>query len=95
MFFSVKTSMQIGGKVYSPCICYPLPEILSLTVDKLVKEGKAYRYDKPVFFQNGKVIEKKEEEKIAPAKKVKKIKKEEDNIPDGISSPEEIADEGF
>lgn len=86
--------MKIGGKVYSPCICYPLPEILSLTVDKLVKEGKAYRYDKPVFFQNGKVIEKKEEN-TAPVKKVKKIKKEEDNVPDDIPSPEEIADEGF
>lgn len=93
MFFSVKTPMKIGGKAYSPCICYPLPEILSLTVDKLVKEGKAYRYDKPVFFQNGKVLEKKEEEKTAPAKKVKKIKKEEETIPEDIPSPEEVAEE--
>ena len=105
MFFSVKTSMKIGGKVYTPCICYPLPETLVPTVDKLVKEGKAYRYEERVFFQNGKVLVKnpavKEE---ATAEKPKKSKKEK-TVPVAdteelakeaeIASPEEIADEGF
>lgn len=77
MFFSVKTAMKIGGKVYIPCICYNLPDVLVPTVDKLVSEGKARKYDKPVFFQNGKVLEKKAvTEGTGTAKKGKKAKKE-------------------
>jgi hypothetical protein len=63
MFFSVKYSVKIAGKVYSPCICYALPETLRPTIEKLIKEGKAYTYDHKVFFQNGKVLEKKESKK--------------------------------
>ena len=77
MFFSVKTSMKIGGKVYIPCICYDLPDVLVPTVDKLVSEDKARKYDKPVFFQNGKVLEKKAvTEETGTAKRGKKAKKE-------------------
>ena len=80
MFFSVKTAMKIGGKVYSPCICYDLPDVLVPTVDKLVSEDKARKYDKPVFFQNGKVLEKKavieEAGTASKGKKDKKSKKE-------------------
>lgn len=76
MFFSVKTAMKIGGKVYIPCICYNLSDVLVPTVDKLVSEGKARKYDKPVFFQNGKVLEKKAVAEEVTTKKGKKAKKE-------------------
>lgn len=59
MFFSVKTTMKIGDKIYKPCICYKVTKDLQLTIDKLVAEGKAYEYETEVFFQNGKVLEKK------------------------------------
>lgn len=61
MFFSVRNTIKIEGKVYSPCICYMVTEYLKLTVDKLVAEGKADQYDERVFFCNGKIVEKKEE----------------------------------
>ena len=56
MFFSVKRPMKIAGKTYIPCICYPVSKFMELTVDKLVAEGKASKYNEMVFFQNGKVI---------------------------------------
>lgn len=59
MFFSVKYSIRIAGKVYMPCICYTLTKFLELTVKDLEKQGKATIYDKMVFFQNGKIIEEK------------------------------------
>lgn len=100
MFFSVKYSVKIAGKVYTPCICYALPETIRPTIEKLAKEGKAYIYEHKVFFQNGKVLEKKEVVKESlttdTGKKTKKGKKE---VEEDIPSPEEIADnldsEGF
>lgn len=59
MFFSVKHSIRIAGKVYMPCICYNLTKFLELTVKDLEKQGKATIHDKIVFFQNGKIIEEK------------------------------------
>lgn len=59
MFFSVKHSIRIGGKVYMPCICYDLTKVLELTVKDLEKQGKAIIHDKIVFFQNGKIVEEK------------------------------------
>ena len=105
MFFSVKTSVKIAGKVYTPCVCYALTDFLKATVEKMVAEGKAYIYDHKVAFQNGKVLEKKEEakpvavekkktkkEKVVPVKDVNELAEEAEIIP----SPEEIADdEGF
>ena len=105
MFFSVKSSVKIAGKVYTPCVCYALTDFLKTTVEKMVAENKAYIYDHKVAFQNGKVIEKKEEvqpvavekkkakkEKTVPVKDVKELAEEAEIIP----SPEEIADdEGF
>ena len=92
MFFSVKSSVKIAGKVYTPCVCYALPDFLKPTVEKMVAEEKAYIYDHKVAFQNGKVIEKKEEPKpVAVEKKSKKAKKEETKEKE-ILSPEEIAD---
>lgn len=58
MFFSVKEPLKIAGKVYTPCVCYPLPRFLEFTVEKLEKEGKATTYGEMVFFQNGKLVEK-------------------------------------
>ena len=93
MFFSVKTPTKIAGKVYTPCVCYPLPDVLKPTIDKMIEEGKAYIYNNKVFFQNGKVLEKKEvEAKPADTKKSKKTKKEDIKEEEDIPSPEEIAD---
>lgn len=94
MFFSVKTPTKIAGKVYTPCVCYPLPDVLKPTIEKMVKEEKAYIYDSKVFFQNGKVIEKKVvEAKPADTKKTKKAKKEDIKEEEDIPSPQEIADD--
>lgn len=68
MFFSVKEPIKIAGKTYIPCVCYPLPKFLELTVNDLVNKDKAVIYTERVFFQNGKVIEKE-------TKKAKKIVK--------------------
>lgn len=102
MFFSVKTSIKIAGKVYKPCICYKVTSILELTINKLVAEGKAEIHKDYVYFCNGKITEKKEEakEKLTSdtSKKSKKVKKEV-TVNEDIPSPEEIADnldnEGF
>ena len=69
--------MKIGDKIYKPCICYKVTKDLQLTIDKLVAEGKAYEYETEVFFQNGKVLEKKAVVKeFLTTKKGKKAKKE-------------------
>ncbi len=91
MFFSVKSAVKIAGKVYVPCICYPLPDFLKATIEKMEKEERAYIYDCKVAFQNGKVL-KKVEAKPAETKKTKKTKKEEIKEEEEIPSPEEIAD---
>ncbi len=90
MFFSVKSSVKIAGKVYTPCVCYALPDVLKATVEKMVAEGKAYIYNHKVAFQNGKVLEK--EVKPVTDKKSKKVKKEETKEEE-IPSPQEIADD--
>lgn len=91
MFFSVKSAVKIAGKVYVPCICYPLPDFLKATIEKMEKEERAYIYDCKVAFQNGRVL-KKVEAKPAETKKIKKAKKEEIKEEEEIPSPEEIAD---
>ena len=108
MFFSVRNTIKIEGKIYRPCICYAVTEYLKLTINKLVAEGKADRYEERVFFCNGKIVEKKVEvEEVQPKPKTKKMKKEKtvpavdttavdttavDTTEDDIPSPEEIAD---
>lgn len=94
MFFSVKTPTKIAGKVYTPCVCYPLSDTLKPTIEKMEKEEKAYIYDCKVAFQNGKVLVKKEVEEAKPdnTKKSKKAKKEDIKEEEEIPSPEEIAD---
>ena len=107
MFFSVKTPVKIMGKVYTPCVCYPLSDFLVPTIEKMVEEGQAYKFENKVYFQNGKVLEKKPatEEKVAVEKTTKKNKKAkelplEETEEAVVPSPEEIADnpddiEGF
>lgn len=100
MFFSVKLPMNIGGKVYKPCICYALPKSLEVTVTKLSKEGKAETYDERKFFCNGKVLEKKKKSRKSSAKKEEA--KEEIIVPPAEGSEifdpsvsEEIVEGGF
>lgn len=100
MFFSVKSAVKIAGKVYVPCICYPLPDFLRATIEKMVKEERAYIYGCKVAFQNGKVLKKIEKKpvvgekkkakkvKTVPVKDVKELAEEAEIIP----SSEEIAD---
>lgn len=94
MYFSVKTATKIAGKVYTPCVCYPLPDTLTPTIDKMVADGKAYKFENKVFFQNGKIIEKKPAVKenltTEKPKKEKKAKPavEEDVIPDNLNDVE-------
>ena len=103
MYFSVKSPVKIIGKVYTPCICYALPDVLVPTIEKMVKEEKAYIYEHKVAFQNVKVIEKKPavKEVLATEKKPsKKSKKEEKVEPeDFVKEVEEIVttdeSEGF
>lgn len=103
MFFSVKTAVKIANKVFVPCVCYEANEVLTPTIEKLVAEGKAYSFKDRVYFQNGKVLEKKEESKHEEpkyedkGKKERKEKKEKTlpTVAEDIPSPEEIADEGF
>lgn len=56
MFFSIKNTLKINGKVYLPCVCYPLTKGLEKTISKLVDEGKAKLYKEKVFFQSGKEL---------------------------------------
>lgn len=102
MYFSVKTPTKIMGKVYTPCVCYPVPEVLLPTVEKMVKEEKAYLYPEKVAFQNGKVLVKnvaKEEKAVEKPRKEKKTKevpveKVEDILKEAeVLPPDE--DEGF
>ena len=101
MYFSVKSSVKIAGKVYTPCICYPLSEFLTPTINKMVEEGKAVIYKDKVFFQNGRVlVEKPKEISITEKKPSKKSKKEEKVEPeDFVKEVEEIVttdeSEGF
>lgn len=103
MYFSVKKEIKLGGKVFIPCVCYPVTAPLELTVKKLAKEGRAVIYEERVFFQNGKVIEKKsvvKEVLTTEKKSSKKSKKEERIEPEAfVKEVEEIVktdeSEGF
>ena len=88
MFFSVKSSVKIAGKVYTPCVCYALPDVLAPTINKMVAEEKAYIYDHKVAFQNGKVLEKKPAVKEKTEKKPSKKAKKEEKL-----EPEEFVEE--
>lgn len=93
MFFSVKQPMRIAGKTYIPCVCYPVTRMLELTVNYLEAKGKAVTYTERVFFQNGRVIEKKSvvKETLTTGKKEKKTKKTKADEP--AKEPDEPAKE--
>ena len=90
MFFSVKVPLRIAGKDYIPCVCYPLPRFLEYTVKELKKEGKVEIYDKMVFFQNGKLIEKAEPKPVIAEVKPKREKKAK-TVP--VANTEDLAKE--
>lgn len=102
MFFSVKSSTKILGKVYTPCVCYQATEVLVPTIEKMAKEGKAYIYENRVSFQNGKLLVKNVAKEEKPAEKPRKEKKTKE-VPakdvEGIAEEAEILppeeDEGF
>ena len=80
MFFSVKKSIKLAGKAYIPCICYPCPRFLELTVKSLEEKGIARIHNEYVSFQNGKIIETKEnvtktQEKVVKTEETVKVKK--------------------
>ena len=91
MFFSVKYAIRIAGKVYMPCICYPLTRFLELTVKNLEKQGKATIHDKMVFFQNGKIIE--EKPVVKENLTAEKPKKEKKAKTDPMKDVNDLADE--
>ena len=109
MFFSVKHSIRIAGKVYMPCICYNLTKFLELTVKDLEKQGKVTIHDKMVFFQNGKIIEekpvvkenltteklkKKKKAKAVPVKDINDLTDEAENVSTEETESEDES-EGF
>ena len=79
------------GKVYTPCVCYPVPDIILPTVEKMVKEEKAYLYEDRVFFQNGKVIVKEEAKPEPKREEKKKSSKKEKTVE--VANIEELAEE--
>lgn len=93
MFFSVKEPLKIAGKTYIPCVCYPLPKFLELTVNELVNKDKAVVYSEYVYFQNGKVI-KTEKMLKAEKKETKKSEKKSSKITEKVAELEPL-DEGF
>lgn len=87
MFFSVKKTMIIGGKVYYPCICYEVSSVLEETIHNLKSKGKAEIYPVKVHFQNGKVIENLDN---VIKRKSNKTSKPKNSDSKGISIPERL-----
>ena len=93
MYFIVKRSLKIGGKLYKPCICYPMGERLFPTIKELKESGLADYFEHPVFFQNGKLLVKKEEP-VVKREKRERNKKEKAVVEEVTASAEENT-EGF
>lgn len=75
MYFSVTRDIKIGGKVYRPCISYPVRPELMVTVKSLALQGKAIIREEDIRFANGApVYPKKKTEEPAPVKKSTKKK---------------------
>lgn len=111
LYFSVKRAFKINGKVYSPCICYSLPDNLLPTIQKLEKEEQAVIYAKKVAFQNGAVIavgsavietpakekktKKKAEKKAETLAETMLEEKEAEDIPEAEEVSEENVEDSF
>ena len=94
MFFSVKKSVKIAGKVYVPCVCYPLLRFLELTVKDMEARGEAVIHSEMVFFQNGKIIEQKKMKPEAIAEVVKKTsKRQKKEVKEEAEDKEAVSDE--
>ena len=80
MYFSVRSQVKIGGKVYKPCICYKTEnDIIANTIENLVKKDLAVVYEEKRYFCNGKLVKtsaEKEAEEKAKKKAERKAKKE-------------------
>ena len=77
MYFSVIRDIKIGGKVYKPCISYPVRPELMATVKSLVLQGKAVMRDEDIRYANGAPVypkKKVQEPESKPAKKTTKKK---------------------
>ena len=53
MYFTVTRDIKIGGKVYKPCVSYPLRPELTATVNSLVLQGRAVIRNEELRFANG------------------------------------------
>lgn len=99
MYFSVKNAIKLNGKKYIPCVCYEVTKLLELTVEKLVKEGKAYTYGYKSVFVNGARV-KPYEEQVAEAraenKKRKALQKEAKKKAEAVTEePSTVTDEAI
>lgn len=76
MYFSVIRDIKIGGKVYKPCISYPVRPELMATVKSLALQGKAVLRDEDIRYANGAPVypKPKKEPVKAPVKKTSKKK---------------------
>lgn len=76
MFFTVTRDIKIGGKVYKPCVSYPLRPELIATVNSLVLQGRAIIRNEELRFANGAPVypkaKKAEPEKVVVKKNTKK-----------------------
>lgn len=75
MYFSVIRDIKIGGKVYKPCISYPVRPELMATVKSLVLQGKAIMRDEDIRFANGAPVYPKKKVQEPEPKPVKKTTK--------------------
>lgn len=101
MFFTVKTPIRIGGKLFKTCVCYEVTPYLELTVQKLAKEGKVDLHEKFVYFCNGKPVEQKAKtfetvEKPAKKAKTKKVEPEKfkEEVEEIVTPAESETEEG-
>ena len=75
MYFTVTRDIKIGGKVYKPCVSYPLRPELTATVNSLVLQGRAVIRNEELRVANGAPVYpkvKKEPEKVDVKKSTKK-----------------------
>ena len=86
MFFSVKKSVSIGGRMFIPCVCYECGKLYEKPVQELVDKDMAVMWPQRVFFQSGRVIERPAPKKKQAEKSVPEVKAPEqvpEQVPDG------------
>jgi hypothetical protein len=67
-FFSVADPVKIGGTLYRPSVCYPIPGSLEQAVAELAAKGRARIYQEEVRFVTGVAYPVKKPEVKAPAR---------------------------